>query len=229
MSDTITLKGIREGVLLTVGEALAWPQATTQLLERLHAQNDFFKGAKVALAVGTRPLSAAELGRLREHLADAGVALWAVLSASPATTAAAQALGLLIELPSATPARRDAPDPEANPEEPREEAVIVRRTLRSGRSVRHHGHVVVLGDVNPGAEIVAAGDIVVWGRLRGLAHAGAEGDADAVICALDLAPMQLRIAQFIATAPPRKGEPKPEVARVRDGQIVAERWRSADK
>lgn len=229
MSESVTLKGIRDGVLLTVSEALPWPSATTHLLERLHAQNDFFKGAKVALAVGLRPLTAAELGRLREQLADAGVTLWAVLSDAPATITAAQALGLLIELPSATPARRDQPEPEANPEEPREDAVMVRRTLRSGRSVRHDGHVVVLGDVNPGAEIVATGDIVVWGRLRGLAHAGAAGDAEAVICALDLAPMQLRIAQFIATAPPRKGEPKPEIARVRDGQIVAERWRSADK
>jgi len=66
--------------------------------------------------------------------------------------------------------------------------------------------------------------VVVWGRLRGVVHAGAGGDAEAVVCALDLSPTQLRIANHIATSPARKGEPKPEMARIRDGQIVAERW-----
>ncbi|MGQ0600150.1 MAG: septum site-determining protein MinC, partial [Anaerolineales bacterium] len=88
------------------------------------------------------------------------------------------------------------------------------------------GNVVVLGDVNPGAEIVASGDVIVWGRLRGVVHAGAEGDAGAVVCALDLAPTQLRIAGYIAVSPPQKGQPHPEMARVKDGQIMAERWKA---
>jgi septum site-determining protein MinC len=55
-------------------------------------------------------------------------------------------------------------------------------------------------------------------------HAGAAGDESAVVCALDLAPAQLRIAGQIALSPERKGDPKPEVARIRDGQLVAEPW-----
>jgi septum site-determining protein MinC len=118
---------------------------------------------------------------------------------------------------------------EVDSEESGEEAVLVRRTLRSGRSIRHRGHVVVIGDVNPGAEIVAGGDIVVWGRLRGIAHAGADGNSETVVCALDLSPTQLRIAHHIAISPARKGEPKPELARVKNGQIVAERWKPGEK
>jgi septum site-determining protein MinC len=84
--------------------------------------------------------------------------------------------------------------------------------------------VVVIGDANPGSEIVAGGDVVVWGRLRGMVHAGAEGDDSAVVCALDLDPTQLRIAGQIAVTPKRRSKPQPEIARLVDGQVVAEPW-----
>ncbi len=82
----------------------------------------------------------------------------------------------------------------------------------------------MIGDVNPGAEIIARGDVVVWGRLRGMVHAGAEGDESAVVCALDLSPTQLRIAGQIAVTPKRRGKPQPEMARISNGQVVAEPW-----
>jgi septum site-determining protein MinC len=104
--------------------------------------------------------------------------------------------------------------------------ILVRRTLRSGQVVQHPGHVVVIGDVNPGAEIIAGGDVVVWGKLRGIVHAGATGDDGAVICALSLTPPQLRIGNYIARAPEgREGLPEqPEMAHVQEGEIVAEPW-----
>ena len=71
-------------------------------------------------------------------------------------------------------------------------------TLRGGQVLHHNGNIVVVGDVNPGAELIATGDIVVFGRLGGIAHAGAQGDESARVYALDLAPTQLRIATFIA-------------------------------
>jgi septum site-determining protein MinC len=95
--------------------------------------------------------------------------------------------------------------------------------------VRYSGAVLVLGDVNPGAEIVAGGDVIVWGKLRGVVHAGAMGDEHAVVCALELAPTQLRIAGRIAIAPDdrrRRRQITPEIARIRDGHIVAEGWKA---
>jgi septum site-determining protein MinC len=83
---------------------------------------------------------------------------------------------------------------------------VVERTLRSGFSVRHAGHVVVIGDVNAGAQVIAGGSVLVWGRMRGMVHAGADGNEKAVVCALDLSPTQLRIAGLIATTPQRKGK-----------------------
>jgi septum site-determining protein MinC len=224
MPDPITIKGIREGLLVTVGTGETWPTTANGLLTHIDQATDFFKGARVALAIGPRTLSAADLGRLRDDLSDRKVSLWAVLSESAATVKAAQALGLNVALPSSAPPRREPREVEVDPEVARQEAVYVRRTLRSGQSLSHPGHVIVVGDVNAGAEIVAEGDIVVWGRLRGTVHAGAGGDTDAIVCALDLAPTQLRIANSIAISPPRKGEPRPELARIKDGHITAERW-----
>lgn len=95
-------------------------------------------------------------------------------------------------------------------------------TVRGGQSLQHAGNIVVVGDVNPGAELVATGDIVVFGSLRGVAHAGAGGDADARVYALDLSATQLRIATCIAAddSQGRRGAPVPEAALVRDERIV---------
>jgi len=94
-------------------------------------------------------------------------------------------------------------------------------TLRGGQALAHVGNIVVVGDVNPGAELIATGEILVFGRLAGVAHAGAQGDESAKVYALDLDATQLRIATFIAADGERTPRPGgPEVALVRDGRIV---------
>lgn len=103
-------------------------------------------------------------------------------------------------------------------------------TLRGGQALHHLGNIVVVGDVNPGTELVATGDIVVFGRLRGVAHAGAQGDANARVYALHLDATQLRIATCIAAEDgTRKGPVAPEVALVRDGRIAIVSFDSIDQ
>jgi septum site-determining protein MinC len=219
---SITIKGIRQGLLVTLGKE-DWGVALQALEQRLAATPSFFRGGQVALDVGGRVLSRSEIEEARVLLARNQVELWAVVSTDQATEAAAQKLGLVIDLGPSHP--RGTADAPGEGDESRVEGMVVRRTLRSGQSLRHPGHIVVIGDVNPGAEIVAGGDIVVWGRARGLVHAGALGDEDAVICALDLAPTQLRIAGHIARSPEeRRHQPVPEMAVVRERQIVAVPW-----
>lgn len=70
-------------------------------------------------------------------------------------------------------------------------------TLRSGMGVKFDGNVIIVGDVKPGAEVVATGNILVMGKLLGLAHAGCSGNEDAVIIANCLDPIQLRISKYI--------------------------------
>ena len=108
---------------------------------------------------------------------------------------------------------------------PEQQALFLQQTLRSGQSIHYAGNVTLIGDVNPGAEIVAGGNIIVWGTLRGVAHAGAFGDEETAICALDLQPSQIRIAGYIGRPPDnRRGAFEPEIARIEGGQIVAEVW-----
>jgi septum site-determining protein MinC len=221
LQPKIQVKGIRDGLLVTFGEG-EWADLRHALLSHIEQQAEFLKGARVALEVGNHILRAAELGYLRDTLADKGITLWAVISSSPTTEQTAQTLGLATRISKPRPERTIA-SLETNLQGG-EQAVLVRRTLRSGFSIQHPGHIVVIGDVNPGAQITAGGNVVVWGRLRGSVHAGAEGNEAALICALDLSPTQLRIAGKIATSPQRRGKPQPEMAYLQDGQVVSEYW-----
>jgi septum site-determining protein MinC len=223
MRSQIEIKGLRDGVLITLGEG-SWEELHAILIAHLDEKADFLSGARLALDVGNLILKAADMGQLIKEIADRQITLWAVLSNSPVTETTSQTLGLATRLskprPELTSARVDTSLREG------ESAIMVHRTLRSGFSVQNKGHVIILGDVNPGAEIVSSGSILVWGRLRGLVHAGAEGDESAVVCALDLSPTQLRIAGRIAITPQRKGKVQPEIAYLAEGRVVAEAWDS---
>ena len=105
------------------------------------------------------------------------------------------------------------------------EALFIKSTFRSGESIQHCGDVVVLADLNPGAEIRANGDIVVWGSLKGWAHAGASGDTKAVIIALELPSARIQIAEYQGIAPTsprrksRSSSAGPKIAYVRSRSI----------
>lgn len=121
------------------------------------------------------------------------------------------------ELPRITPVHR--PDPGRR-------TLSLHRTLRSGASVRFDGDVFVFGDVNPGAQIIASGNVVVLGTLKGLAHAGATGDEESFVFAFDLRPTQIRIGRKIAIPPEEDSRPdEPELARLVDEQIVIDPYR----
>ena len=100
---------------------------------------------------------------------------------------------------------------------------IVNKTVRSGQRIEYDGDVLVIGDVNPDAYIIASGNIIVMGALRGIAHAGANGDETAIILALKLMPQQLRIASLYTRSPDTIEEPtSPEKAYVENEQIIIE-------
>jgi len=100
------------------------------------------------------------------------------------------------------------------------EPLYLKTTLRSGVEIRHPGTVIVMGDVNPGGSIVADGDILVWGGLRGVAHAGFRCDRAAVIMALRIDLTQLRIAELVARTPALKSDRmEPEIACISEGGI----------
>src|SRR5258706_1265586 len=220
-SSLVQIKGMREGLLVSLGDA-SWPVLQRALMERIEQQPSFFQGARLALDVGSQILHAAELTTLREQLPERGITLWAVLSNSPATESTSQILGLATRIHKPRPQEMQAAKGIDD-----ETALWVNKTLRSGTRIEFASHVIIFGDVNMGAEVVAGGSVIVWGRLRGVVHAGAQGNRDAVVCALDLSPTQLRIADEIAVSPARGDKPQPEIVRLKDGRLQAEPWTSS--
>jgi septum site-determining protein MinC len=219
--DLIRIKGIGESIQISALES-DWTRFYPSLMDTLTQQADFFQGARLALNVENIELETEDLQHLLQELVSRDINLWAIYSTSEKTLNAASELGIAQSLP--THALQPMEGPLFETEIPSEDAKFLHRTLRSGQSIHYAGHVVVLGDVNPGAEIVAGGNVIVWGRLRGTVHAGATGDKEAIVCALDLAPTQLRIGRYIATSPERRKKIRPEMVRVHDEKLLAEEW-----
>lgn len=215
MTNLIAIKGSRTGLRLQLDESAEWPE----LLDALRAQLDqgahFFNGARITIDVGERALADEQLESLLSVMRQHHLEPESLASTSRESRNAARAVGV-----QARPAVRSAP---ASREDPGD-ALFVQRTVRSGQVVRHQGSITILGDVNAGSEVVAGGSVLVWGRVRGTVHAGALGDRTAAICALDLAPTQLRIADLITRPPDARAGRGPESARIEGEQIIVSAW-----
>jgi len=221
-NERINIKGTSNGLVVTIGSGV-WQGLVEELNNSLAQKASFFKGGRVALRVGARQLTRLQLENVGHVLGRHNVTLWAVESNAPGTLEAAELLGLetSIDTPLRPPTVEiDAPSTG--------DAIVIQRTLRSGQVVNHPGHIVIIGDVNPGAEVKAGGSVIVWGRLRGTVYAGndAKYKDQTIVCALQLSPMQLRIGDSIARSPAvdEDHDMIPEMASIQDGHIVAEPW-----
>src|SRR5512142_1195342 len=211
----IQIKGLRDGLLVSLDDA-SWEEQRAALISQVDAQPSFFQGARLALDVASQVLHVNQLVDLRDQLSERGISLWAVISESPTTEKTAQLLGLATRISKPRPEESRQFSVENLGEET---AMFLNRTLRSGTRIEFAGHVVVLGDVNPGAEIVAEGNVIVWGKLRGAVAGGVKGNENAVVCALDLFPTRLQLAKYALDPAGRKETGRPEMAVIRNGAV----------
>jgi len=220
MPDKVSIKGTSDGLTITLGSG-SWQTLLQEIEQKLSERASFFKGGRVSLSVGERLLEVAQLETLGQLLAQQQMTLWAVHGSASDTQSAAKSLGLETQTEQAAP----APTAKAEAAEPLS-TKTVRGTLRSGQSVEYPGNVVIIGDVNPGARVMAGGHVIVWGKLRGTIHAGAMDPENAFVCALELSPMQLVIGQVISRSPSEQKQTEiiPEIAYVQDKKIIAEAW-----
>lgn len=223
-SYPIQIKGIRDGLLITL-ESGEWDQVSDSLLEQIQEKESFFQGARIALDVGTQNLRVNDLVELRDRFSEKEISLWAILSESETTEKTAQLLGMATRISKPRPEELHEYSADALDEET---ALYINKTLRSGKRIEFPGNVVVFGDVNAGAEIIANGNVIVWGRVRGMIHAGAQGDKSAKICALDLSPTQLRIAEEVSADSKPQEDPQPEVTSLtKDGNLQSVPWQES--
>ena len=214
-TSRITFTAVDGGLLACMDWEAPLAQLLAEVEQRILKSPAFFADAKVFLEVDTRPVLQHEMQRLGVVLSRHGLTLQGVVMA------AGRAEGIARTGPARRPPGVIEPVMHG-----KGAGVVEGRIVRSGDKVASDGHLVIMGDVNPGAEVIAAKNIIVWGSLKGAAHAGVPNHEDAVIAALDLSPIQVRIAGYIARSPDARPltAAVPELARIDRNEVVVEPW-----
>ncbi len=196
--EAVLFRGTREGIHIYLNDEVEFPRVISSLEQRLATSRNFFQGARIVINTGRRTLSADQMATVSSILNKYEGVQLVRLEQSKAATA------------------RNSRDMTA---------LIIEKPVRSGQQLYHPGHIIIIGDVNPGAEIVAEGNIVVMGALRGTAHAGYAGNRSAFVVANLMVPSQVSIAGVLARRPDGEtveAKLEPEIARLKDDQIIIE-------
>lgn len=214
--EMVKIKGGKSGLSLTFAPQASFQDILRHLKGKLESGSGFFlRGTMVFLPRDV--LSDGEREKLQKLFREHGLIcrmqpLEEKKAASPRQEAEA----------SAAQATQPASEPQPQAASA-QEMLVVNKTLRGGQEIRTQSSVLVCGNVNPGAQIIAGGSIDVRGICRGMVHAGAFGDTSAIVVADHLMPTQIRIASFIARSPDHMDmTEKAERASIKDGQIVIE-------
>ncbi len=192
---------------------LSWSDIWQQIRQRLNAGDRFrVSNTPVHLMAQDRLVDARQLQELAEALSEVQLRLISVSTSRRQTAIAAVTSGYSVDQLQPVTSLSSEPTATAIPQA---DALYLEMTVRSGVEIRHPGTVILLGDLNPGGIVIADGDIIIWGRLRGIAHAGAGGNRECLIMALQMEPTQLRIADAVARAPEKPPmQFSPEVAHI---------------
>ncbi len=178
--NAVNIKGTRNGLIITFDAFSEFEEIKKNLRTKIESAGDFLKGAKLSFFHDSHPITDNQKSELAEICQQYGLTLHAEAT-----------------LPKNTVRFRRFPEFSASPATEGESALLIKRNLRSGQQVVFNKHIIVLGDVHPGAEIVADGNVLVMGCCRGSVHAGAKGDHTAYVIAYRLFSESLRIADVI--------------------------------
>jgi len=218
--NVISFKATVNGLILIMREEDDFDTVLESIENKLESSGRFFKGASISVKYRGRKLNTEQEKQIAELL-------------TTKTRAEIKSFGEDLTQPE-----KESEEAEKIPQKPKlrmlffkglEEGItkFYKGTVRSGQLVSFEGNLVIIGDVNPGGEVLATGNVIVMGSLRGMVHAGADGNKEAVVAALSLQPTQLRIADVI-TRPPDTKESRqlliPEMAVIKDDMVYIERF-----
>jgi septum site-determining protein MinC len=178
-SKHVRIKGIKDGLVFLLDDKCPFEDLLSELRYKLeHSHQNILTGpiVHVDIKLGNRPVTEEDKEAVLEILKSQGNLLIRSVEA--------------LEEPGES-------DPDA--------LFMMSGMIRSGQVLHHEGNLLFLGDVNPGGTISCSGDIYILGALRGMAHAGVDGNQDAIIAASLLSPTQLRIADVISRPPDEWG------------------------
>ena len=217
--EIVKLKGNRGGLQLVFAPNADFESIRDDIQRKLEEGSRFFRrGTEIQIAPGV--LSEANEAVLRKLFHRHGVLFRVEEPVEPPPRPKME------QKPAAPPKPKPEPivePPKAIPSMDEPQMLVVNRTIRSGQEIKTPGSVMICGNVNPGAQIIAGGSIDIRGACKGLVHAGAYGDTSAFIVADQLVPTQIRIADRIAQPPENMKKPQAaERASIKDGKIVIE-------
>ncbi len=209
--NRVFFKGILGGLQVHVDPQMELDLLISQLKDKLAASKDFFSGTAVNLVFTGREFSDNE----KQHVIDC-------ISRQISLGNVDFSISIEKEEENMAETIYETADKIYGTEEGM--AKFFRGTVRNGQRIDYQGNIIIMGDVNPGAEIIAGGNIIVLGNLRGMAHAGATGDMNAVVIALCLQPTQLRIGNIITRSPENEIEKPhyPEIAYINGDNLFIE-------
>ncbi len=254
MKNTVIIKGNRYGISIVLDKDIAFSQLLTDLEDRLEGAEEFFDSDKqLAVAFEGRQLSNEELDQVlsvikgcsrlniqyvMEENSDLETTFFDIIQTAkedssqpeeslvPEDTEPVEVSGIFSSIQD-----KDNPIPESDntvPKNPGDNntGMFYKGTLRSGQTLESKESIIIIGDVNPGANVIAAGNIIVIGTLKGTAFAGADNNPDAFVMALVMDPIQIQISNVIARSSDSKTHFKKKqeamLATLQNGQICIE-------
>ena len=216
MKNTVMIKGTKSGIILVLDEQAAWETLKQEVAEKFKTSAAFLGDAQKAISFQGRSLTTKEQEEILEIIQDnCDLQIMCVLVDDPQKEQAfAQAL------------ERQVPTTQDLMQSENSTGFFFKGNLRSGQVLDVETSIIILGDVNAGAKVISKGNVIILGSLKGNVFAGSAGNVDAFVVALDMNPVQIRIADTIARSPdePKKKEKVKEtkIAFWEDGNIYIE-------
>lgn len=209
MDNSVIIKGLNNGIIVVLDPTVEFELLKEKVTKKFKDSSKFLGNAQVALSFEGRQLSKEqELELLQIISEESELKIVCIVSNDPDK-----------ELLFQQAINR------ATEDKSKFNGQFYKGNLRSGQSLEFDSSIVIIGDINPGASISSKGNIIVLGALRGTVFAGSGGNSNAFILALDMSPVQIRIANTIARAPDNheKGADKEaKIAFLEDGNIYIE-------
>jgi septum site-determining protein MinC len=212
----IAFKGTAEALIILIPEDMDTNVVLNQVADKVKAAEKFFRGAKLKIVYRGKELTKDEEEELVQVMVEnSGVTIESIRHEATPPPVEKEKPSKLSGMPLRKIFFKEL---EEGP------CKFVRGTIRGGTRIFYEGNVVIIGDANPGSEIIASGNVVVMGTLRGMVHAGADGNREAIVAALKLCPTQLRIGNIITRWPDEADDIRiqPEIAFIRDDIIYVE-------
>jgi septum site-determining protein MinC len=221
MDQSIIAKGIADKISIQLIEE-EWGQARDSLYAYIEQNANFLTGAKIILQTGRLSLRSNDLFDLRNKLEDYSVTIYSIDSNDEDTRRSARLLGIKLHTAEITKPSKESKTPPLTKDG---ESLFLEKTIRSGQTIDHSGHIILLGDVNPGGCLRAGGNILVWGKIKGEVHAGTKGDLGSIITAFELSPSMLTIGGIQCQTSIKRHGKTPEYAHIAGNTVKIDNWK----